>query len=119
MPAPTEASNHDLIEIRRRALSRWENEGGSITPLESLVQPDTPDLTNTEIVHMRIRLIALENVLIAVLAEGSESQLQVARQMAQYISPRPGFASHPLTTQAANHITDLVDRAIHYRSVVD
>ena len=119
MPAPPEASCPDPIEVRRRALSRWENEGGSITPLDSLAHPDTPDLTNTEIVHMRIRLIALENVLIAVLAEGSDSQMQAARQMAEAISPRPGFASHPLTTQAANHITNLVDRAVHFRSVVD
>lgn len=119
MPAPADTSGHDLIEIRRRALSRWENEGGSIAPLESLAHPDTPDLTNTEIVHLRIRLIALENVLIAVLAEGSGSQLQVARQMAEYISPRPGFTCHPLTTHAAHHITDLVDRAMHFRSVVD
>ncbi len=119
MSAPTEASRPDPIEVRRRALSRWENEGGSITPLESLVHPDTPDLTNTEIVHMRIRLIALENVLIAVLAEGSHSQLQAARQIAKAISPRQGFTCHPLTTHAADHITALVDRAVHFRSVVD
>lgn len=100
----------------RSALSRWENEGGMIAPQHI---PDTPDLTNTEIVQLRVRLIALENILIAVLAEGSDGQLQVARQMAQYISPRPGFTPHPLTTQAANHITDLVDRAIRFRSVVD
>ena len=51
------------------------------------------------------------------LAEGSDRQLDLAREMAAYISPRPGFTHHPLTTQAAAHTDDLVDRAIHYRSV--
>ena len=51
------------------------------------------------------------------LAEGSDRQLQVAREMASYISPRPGFTHHPLTTQAAAHMVDLVERSIHYRTV--
>jgi hypothetical protein len=119
MPAPTADYSPEPFEIRRRALSRWENEGGSIAPPRPLAPSDAPDLTNAELVQLRIRLIALENVLIAVLAEGSEGQLQVARQMANYIAPRQGFTCHPLTTQAAKHITHLVDRAIHFRSVVD
>lgn len=119
MPAPTVAADPGQIEIRRRALSRWENEGGLVAPPDRSARPEKPDLTNTEIVQLRVRLIALENILIAVLAEGSESQLQVARQMADFIAPRPGFTQHPLTTQAASHITDLVDRAIHFRSVDD
>lgn len=97
MPAPTAAPDPDPVETRRRALSRWENEGGAIPPPDSPAHQGAPDLTNTEIVHLRIRLIALENVLIAVLAQGSEKQLQVARQMAGYICPRPGFTCHPLT----------------------
>lgn len=56
-------------------------------------------------------------MMIAVLAEGSDRQLEVAREMAEYISPRPGHTQHPLTIQAANHMTDLVDRAIHFRTV--
>lgn len=117
MPAPTAVSSPDPVEIRRQALSRWENEGGSIAPPRPPAPSDTPDLTNTEIVQLRIRLIALENILIAVLADGSDSQLQMARQMADYISPRPGFTQHPLTTHAAHHMTDLVDRAMHFRSM--
>lgn len=106
----------DAAEIRRRALSRWDNEGGAIASVPHTAHADIPDLTNTELVQLRIRVIALENMLIAVLAEGSDRQLQVAREMAEYISPRPGFTQHPLTTQAANHMTDLVDRAVHFRS---
>jgi hypothetical protein len=56
-------------------------------------------------------------MMIMLLADGSDRQLQLAREMAAYISPRPGFTPHPLTTQAAAHMVDLVERAIHYRSV--
>lgn len=104
-------------ELRRRALSRWDNEGGARAAAPHATLADTPDLTNAELVQLRIRVIALENMMIAVLAEGSDRQLAVAREMAAYISPRPGFTQHPLTIQAAGHMTDLVDRAIHFRTV--
>ena len=74
-------------------------------------------MSNAELVQLRIRVIALENLMIAVLAEGSDRQLRVAREMAGYIAPRPGFTQHPLTIQAADHMTDLVDRALHFRTV--
>lgn len=107
----------DPSEQRRRALSRWDNDGGAKAPAAHAVRADAPDMTNAELVHLHIRVIALENVLIAVLAEGSDRQLQIAREMAGYISPRPGFTHHPLTVQAADHMTDLVDRAVHFRTV--
>lgn len=107
----------DPSELRRRALSRWDNEGGAIASVAQGMKADVPDLTNAELVQLRIRVIALENLMISVLAEGSDQQRQVAREMADYISPRPGFTHHPLTIQAAGHMTDLVDRAIHYRTV--
>ena len=78
---------------------------------------EIPPLTNAELVQLRVRVIALENLMIMMLAQGSDRQLELAREMAAYISPRPGFTHHPLTTQAAAHMVDLVDRAIHYRSV--
>lgn len=102
----------DPSELRRRALSRWDNEGGALASMAT----DVPDMTNTELVQLRIRIIALENLMIAVLAEGSDRQLQVAREMADYISPRPGFTQHPLTVQAADHMVDFIDRAIHFRT---
>lgn len=73
--------------------------------------------TNAELVHLRIRVIALENLVILLLAEGTDKQRERAREMATYISPRSGFTHHPLTIQAAALMNDLVDRAIHYRSV--
>lgn len=106
----------DRLEARRRALSRWENEGGSGASTHGAGDIAIPDLTNAELVQLRVRVIALESVMIAVLAEGSERQLQVARDMAGYIAPRPGFTPHPLTVQAASHIADLVDRVAHFRA---
>lgn len=109
--------NLNPSELRWRALARWDNEGGAFASATHATHADVPDLTNAELVHLRIRVIALENMLIAVLAEGSDRQLKVAREMAKYISPRPGFTPHPLTLQAADHMTDLVSRAVHFRTV--
>jgi len=112
-------SDPDLLnstELRQRALARWDNEGGALSTAQG-AHADVPDMTNTELVQLRIRVIALENLMIAVLAQGSDRQLQVAREMADYISPRPGFTQHPLTIQAADHMTDIVGRAVHFRMV--
>jgi hypothetical protein len=84
------------------------------------VSPDdqpTPvlELTNAELVTLRIRVIALENLMISLLATASDGQLRLAREMAGYISPRPGFTQHPLTLHGAAHMVDLVERAAHFR----
>jgi hypothetical protein len=106
----------NLSAQRQRALSRWDNEGGAIGGPQ-LPVVDIPELTNVELVQLRIRVIALENLVIALLAQGADRQLAVAREMAAYISPRPGFTHHPLTIQAATHMTDLIDRAIHFQGL--
>ena len=103
------------------ALSRWDNEGGAVfrrsaegsSPGEA--QPEIPELTNTELVQLRIRVIALENLVIGLLAEASDRQLALARKMAAYISPRLGFTHHPLTNHAAGQMIDLVERAARFR----
>jgi hypothetical protein len=80
--------------------------------------PSQPaELTHAELVQLRIRVIALENLVIALLADASERQLALAREMAAYISPRPGFTDHPLTINAAAQMIDFVERAGHFRSV--
>ena len=83
----------------------------------SLAQSEIPELTNAELVQLRVRVIALENLVIALLAEASERQLGLAREMAAYIAPRPGFTHHPLTLHASGQMIDLVERARHFRSV--
>jgi tellurite resistance-related uncharacterized protein len=104
----------NLAKQRQSALSRWENEGGA-SPHETA---DIPELTNAELVQLRVRVIALENLVIALLAQGPDRQLAVAREMAAYISPRPGFTHHPLMIQASTHMVGLVDRAVHVRGLV-
>jgi len=108
---------------RQRALSRWDDEGGagadgpaSASALDTEGM-DIPDLTNAELVTLRIRVIALENLMISVLATASDEQLKLAKEMAGYISPRLGFTQHPLTIHAAARMDDLVNRAIHFRDL--
>jgi hypothetical protein len=118
------SSDQDSLErrrLRQLALARWENEGGATSggalftsaPGESPV--DVPHLTNAELVQLRIRVIALENLLIALLAEASGQQLDLAREMAAYISPRPGYTPHRLTLLAAREMISIVDRASQFR----
>jgi hypothetical protein len=69
-----------------------------------------------ELVQLRVRVIALENLVIALLAEAGDRQITLAREMAACVSPRPGFTHHPLTIHAASHMIDLVERAGQFRS---
>jgi hypothetical protein len=104
-----------------RALARWDNEGGSLAGIHaetsSLDEQHgvVPELTNAELVALRVRIIALENLMISLLATASDRQLELAREMAGYISPRPGFTHHPLTLHAAAHMNDLVERSSRFR----
>jgi hypothetical protein len=67
-----------------------------------------------ELAQLRIRVIALENLVITLLAEVSDQQRDLARRMALYISPRPGFTRHRPTTHAAAQMRHLVERADHF-----
>ena len=71
-----------------------------------------------ELVQLRIRVIALENLVIGLLAEASDRQLDLAREMAVYISPRPNFTRHRSTIHAAAQMNHLVERAAHFRSML-
>jgi hypothetical protein len=106
---------------RQRALSSGEIEGGagSSRPRRSPAAIErkaaVPRLGNAELVQLRIRVIALENLVIALLAESPDRRLEIAREMASYISPRPGFTPHRLTTRAAAQMLHLVERAGFFR----
>ena len=110
-------------QLRQRALSRWDNEGGAgpCGPQEVLssgeVQSGVPKLNNAELVQLQIRVIALENLVISLLSEASDRQLDLARDMTVYIAPRPGFTAHRLTIHAAAEIISLVERAARFRDV--
>jgi hypothetical protein len=120
-----DAKVQNLEEPRRLALSRWDNEGGAglggnqdVLP-SNAVQSAVPALTNTELVQLRVRVIALENVVISLLAQSSDRQLDRVRDVAAYIAPRPGFTPHPLTIHAAAEMVHLVERARHFRGLDD
>ncbi|WP_431275900.1 hypothetical protein ACQ858_06330 [Variovorax ureilyticus] len=76
----------------------------------------SPPLSDAELVQLRVRVIALENIVIALLAQAPERQLELAREMAVYISPRQGFTPHPMTVHAAAEMHSLVKRADAFRS---
>lgn len=105
----------------QRALARSESKGGAAAQGElaesapDAVRPDGPPSVDAELVQLRVRVIALENLVIAMLAKGSERQLDFVRGMADYISPRPGFTPHHLTTGAAEEMNSLVERAGRFR----
>ena len=76
---------------------------------------ESASCAHAELAQLRIRVIALENLVISLLADTSERQLAIARDMATYISPRPGFTPHRPTVHAAAQIIHLVGRARHFR----
>jgi len=102
---------------RDKALARWDNEGGAEPEGPQLIAPPGPGggpvspPSPAEWAEMRTRVIALENLVIALLATASEAQRRLAREMADYITPRPGFTNHRLTIHAAHRMTDLISRA--------
>lgn len=98
-----------------RSLSRWDNEGGAQTAQLSQTQED-PHMGNAELVQLRVRVIALENIVLALLSESPDKTHDKVRKMAELISPREDATQHPLTTEAASHMNRFADRAARFRS---
>ncbi|MBE0587871.1 MAG: hypothetical protein IH617_07495 [Hydrogenophaga sp.] len=76
---------------------------------------DSPALSNAELVQLRVRVVALENMVIALLANAPPEQQALVREMASYISPRPGYTPHTVTMHAADQMRSLVDRADRFQ----
>ncbi len=108
-------------QLLKKAVARWENEGGHDTQQNAVgdaeqAVPHTGasavlPLTNAELVQLQIRVIALENLVIALLSQASEQQLQRVREIAETIVPRTGV-EHRLTVQAAAHMEHLAQRSV-------
>ncbi len=122
-PMAPEPLRHEAERVtqRQRALSRWEDEGGAGPgrPFAGLsgdaVEGDATLPTGARMSHLHARVIALENLVIAMLADAPEHQLGLARDMAAYISPRAGFTRHPLTVHAAGEMISLIERSACFR----
>ena len=105
---PTQATAKALPSATVKPLAAGDCVGGA--PSES------PSSDDAEALQLRIRVIALENLVIALLAHATVSQLELAREMAAYISPRPGYTPHQLTLRAADEMRSLVDRSMQFRA---
>jgi hypothetical protein len=115
-PSAPESGDANGSKQLRKALLRWVNEGGAdsdlVTAQAAPEQGRTQvDLTNAELVQLQVRVIALENLVTALLAGASCETTDLARALAAYISPRPGATPHHLTIRAAAQMVHLVERA--------
>jgi hypothetical protein len=117
--------DHDRLSreaIHRRVIGRWENEGGSVrnwhrdTPVEEHSITVAGEIGDAEAANTRVRLIAIENIIVALLADAPDDRLELIREMATFISPRPSKTPHRLTVEAARNMLAIVERAEHYRT---
>lgn len=105
-----------------KAISRWDNEGGACIDANypaasAALLTDALPLTNAELVQLQIRVIALENMLSVLMADASDRQLQLVREIAGSITPQPGFTQHPLTIHAAARMVGFIERSGHLRAL--
>ena len=70
-----------------------------------------PPLSNAELVQLQIRVIALENLVVALLARAPGEQLELVRDIAASIFPRPGV-EHRLTMHATAQMEHLAQRSL-------
>ena len=103
--------------ILERAVARWENEGGARADPDTATSRATVvgEVGDAEAVNIRVRLIALESIVVALLASGTKDGSELVREMARYISPRSGATPHRLTIEAARHMLAIAERAEHCR----
>lgn len=72
-------------------------------------------MSNSDLVQLRIRIIALENLVLALLAKADDERIALVSDMIGSIMPRVGATPHPLTIHAASQMRRLMDRASHLR----
>lgn len=106
MPQPPTHNPHHDQSLQPALAPLHSEEGGPSDAASDVV----PQLTNSELVQLQIRVIALENLMIALLADASDEQLARVRDIAASISPRPGV-DHKLTVHAAAQMAHLSQRA--------
>ncbi len=111
----------ECAKQRQRALASWDTEGGAGPDGPQKQDPsgdpttDTVSQSASNLQQLHIRVIALENLVIALLAGASGTQCAFARDMAGYIAPQPGFTPYPLTTHASHQMLNAIERAAQLR----
>lgn len=115
--ADLKPKNPDGAPRREAALSQWDTEGGAGPdgPQElstaHLREADDKQSMRIELAQLHVRVIALENLLITLLSEATDKQVELARDLAAFITPRPGSTQHQLTIHASGQMYSLVERA--------
>ena len=105
-------SNADPLQRDRRLQpTQSGSEPSAGSPLAGSAPGATPPLTNAELVQLQIRVIALENLVVALLADATEPQLERVRGIAASIFPRPGV-EHRLTAHATAQMEHLTQRSL-------
>ena len=112
------SKRRERAKLLRQALSRWDNEGGApLGQVGTVADGTSPTratdlpLTNAELVQLQIRVIALENLVLALLTGASDAQLALAQDIGASISPRPNTTMHRLTTHAVAQMEHLLLRS--------
>ncbi len=127
LPGARSLTRAQRAQLRAFALARWHSGAGAQgdDPVPVPLAPtapaapaaplrDGPPLAKAELVQLRVRVIALENLVIALLADAPQRQTALVREMASYITPRAGRTPHPMTLRAADEMLSLADRADRY-----
>jgi hypothetical protein len=82
--------------------------------VSSSISASSPESrANLDALHARV--IALENAVIALLANQAEPAA-LMRELAAQIAPKPGYTQHPLTQQAVTHMAQLLERTAHFQA---
>ena len=115
------ASQPPVAVFRASALARWDNEGGALSH-PAPVKPPPVDIDNhlsdQDMVCLRSRVIALENIVVAMLAGGSHDQRAIVHDMAMFVRPPLDAAQDRLTMHAADLMDHLADRATRFARVL-
>ena len=104
------------------ALLRSGNKEGARAqrpPSDYFMQLEIRQSMDTELEHLRIRMIAMENLLITLLAKSSDRPRELDREMTIHTFPSPDFTQLPRPLGAAAQMVHLVERAGHFRSWVE
>ena len=119
----TFSDTSDRARLFERAVSRWENEGGAVLETGASRSASSADGSSdvspgsAQFVQLQFRVLALENLVTVLLAQSTDRQLDVVREMADHIVANPGAMPHPPALRAATKMRRLLEAAAHLRTL--
>ena len=119
MTTPVRRAEPPASNLRPKG-ARLESHGGAApdaSDASSTVHGQTSVLlTNAELAQLQVRVIALENLVTALLAAAPSSTGALVGELAGCILPRAGCTPHHLTIHASAHMIHLAQRSELFRS---